>query len=96
MDFFFEAPEAPLLLGQGHGAALLFTNHGSVAQSKIFSLFSYSKTMNLYLRLPHRWHCLDFFLPPHDAAGIRTYGHVSRVALTRDLQKDALPTELIS
>ena len=61
MDFFFEAPEAPLLLGQGHGAALLFTNHGSVAQSKIFSLFSYSQTMNLYLRLPQRFTLQGFY-----------------------------------
>ena len=37
--------------------------------------------------------CLyNFFSPPYAAAGIRT--HTSRVALTRDLLKDALPTEL--
>ena len=35
---------------------------------------------------------LGFFLPPHAAAGIQT--HVSRVAPTQDLLKDALPTEL--
>ena len=33
-----------------------------------------------------------FFLPPYDAAGIRT--HINRDAPTRDLLKDALPAEL--
>ena len=48
--------------------------------------------MNLCLRLPLWWHCRDFFLLPCATAGIWT--HISRVAPTWDLLKDALLTEL--
>ena len=35
---------------------------------------------------------LSYFVPPHAATKIRT--HISKVALTRELLKDALPSEL--
>ena len=69
----------------------------AVGSNPSMSFLYFPKSLHLYGHLygpfAIRWCGEDnFFLPPHRTAGIRT--HVSRVAPTRDLLKDAQPTEL--